>query len=459
MEEFAMKYYYSFARRLAALTLFLLVPISGGALVYGQGFQGGPGQRLQLAGLELGSSLPDDLAVFDVGQNKVKLNSLLEGHYTVLVSGCLTCPAFLRSYSGVEAVHRDYASQDVQFYYLYKALAHPENNGYVQVFTIGERFAHIEDAKMRLGTQIPWLADPISNEVTNTFGTTPNSEFIFDPDGKIVHMQVWSSGRQLRTALEDLFGPVGDPTKISDLQLPEVIPLNSPTRGVVESINFSETLIPILIDPTIDGTTYYVKLRAEVTDALLRTGSGQMYLGFHLDPIHRVHWNNLVDPISYDLTMPTGTTVTPSSGSAPKVEQVSDNDPREFLVDVTDWRSDDSITLSVNYYACDEDDRWCRAVSQNYTIQLERDLFGGGVIGRSFRGGGRGNRSGDDAGLAWQQMMRFDTSGDGKISMEEAPDPLKRRFGDMDINNDRFIDEQEMKQMIGRMRGGRRRGR
>jgi hypothetical protein len=172
-----------------------------------------------------------------------------------------------------------------------------------------------------------------------------------------------------------------------------------------------------------------------------------------------VHWNNLVDPISYNLSMPAETTVSPASGSAPKVEQVSDNDPREFLVDVTDWGANEPITLSVNYYACDEDDRWCRAVSQNYTIYLERDLFGGGVIGRSFRGGGRGSRGEADTGLTWQPMLRFDTSGDGKISLEEAPDPLKQRFGDMDANNDRFIDEEEMKQMFGRMRGGRRRGR
>ena len=39
----------------------------------------------------------------------------LKGHYTVLVAGCLTCPAFLGSYPGVEAVHRDYASKGVKF--------------------------------------------------------------------------------------------------------------------------------------------------------------------------------------------------------------------------------------------------------------------------------------------------------------------------------------------------------
>ena len=447
-----MKHKLSSAGPLAALVLFLFAPILEGALAYGQGFRGGPGQRLQAAGLEIGSTLPTDLSVFDVSRNQVNLNKLLQGHYTVLVSGCLTCPAFLRSYPGVEAVNRDYAGQDVQFYYLYKTLAHPENKGYVQAFSIEERFAHIEEAKMRLGTQIPWLADPMSNEVTDTFGNTPNSEFIFDPQGKIVHMQVWSDGRLLREALEGLFGPVEEPTEIADLQLPDVIPVRSIAQGVVERVTIPETLIPILIDPQVDGSTFYVKLRAEVDDALLRTGSGQMYLGFHLDPIHHVHWNNLVDPVSYEVTSPEGTTVTPPFESAPTVEQVSDNDPREFLVDVTKWDADEPISLTVDYYACDEEERWCTAVSQNYTIHLERDPFGGGVIGRSFRRRGRGNPNANGGGLNLQQMMRFDANGDGRISLEEAPDRLQERFESMDANDDGYIDEDEMKRLLERMR-------
>lgn len=110
-----MKHKLSLAGPLAVLALFLFAPIFEGALAYGQGFRGAPGQQLQATGLEIGSTLPADLSVFDITRNKVILNNLLRGHYTILVSGCLTCPAFLRSYPGVEAVYRDYAGQDVQF--------------------------------------------------------------------------------------------------------------------------------------------------------------------------------------------------------------------------------------------------------------------------------------------------------------------------------------------------------
>ena len=104
-----------------AMALLVLVPLSEGD-AFGQGFPGRQGGRLARAGLEVGSTLPV-LSVYDSTGASVALSSLLEGHYTVLVTGCLTCPVFLRTYPGVEAVHRDYASKGVQFYYLYKALA------------------------------------------------------------------------------------------------------------------------------------------------------------------------------------------------------------------------------------------------------------------------------------------------------------------------------------------------
>jgi len=63
-----------------------------------------------------------------------------------------------------------------------------------------------------------------------------------------------------------------------------------------------------------NGMRFYAKLRAEGTRQLFETGRGTMYLGFHLDPLYRVHWNNEVDPVEFEITVPDGVTVTPSSG-------------------------------------------------------------------------------------------------------------------------------------------------
>jgi len=402
------------------------------------------------SGLKVGSTLPD-LSVYEADGKKVKLNSLLNGHYTVIVSGCLTCPVYLRGYPGIEAVYKDYSPRGVHFYFLYQSLAHPENRGYIQPFTLEERLAHVQEAKQTLGTSIPWICDGMSNEVKNALGNRPNSEFVFDPAGKIISMRDWSNSEQLRKDLVMAVGSVDKPTTVADLYFPEVIPMNMPTQGVVPRIQVPEQLIPVITAPRVDENPYYVKLRAEVDNTLLQTGTGKMYLGFHLDPIHHVHWNNLVDPVQYTMDLPAGTTVTPPNGSGPTVGQPSDKDPREFLVDVENWTKDKSIGLTVDYFACSETEGWCIPVTQHYSIQLQQDRNGGGVMGRSFRGGG--SRQGRNRQNVGRQFMRFDSDGDGKISKAEAPNRLKERFNRIDANGDNFIDEEEMKQMMERFRG------
>jgi RND family efflux transporter MFP subunit len=66
------------------------------------------------------------------------------------------------------------------------------------------------------------------------------------------------------------------------------------------------------------------------------------------------------------------------------------------------------------------------------------------------RGGGPGGRGGSRGG----NLMQFDKDGDGKVSREEAPEPMQNFFGNMDTNSDGFIDQEELKQIQGRFGGG-----
>ena len=59
----------------------------------------------------------------------------------------------------METLERDYTPKGVQFYYLYKQLAHPELSNYVDPFTLDERLMHVKQAEVQLGSRIPWITE------------------------------------------------------------------------------------------------------------------------------------------------------------------------------------------------------------------------------------------------------------------------------------------------------------
>ena len=52
----------------------------------------------------------------------------------------------------METIYRDYEPKGVKFRYIYKALEHPELDGYVQPFSLEERLMHVKEAGRRLGS-------------------------------------------------------------------------------------------------------------------------------------------------------------------------------------------------------------------------------------------------------------------------------------------------------------------
>jgi len=332
---------------------------------------------------------------------------------------------------------------------------------------------HVAEARKRLKTQVPWLADNMNNDFKRTIGNTNNSEFLLDPEGRIVHMQMWSNGERLHAALEEYVGPVAKPTTVADLGIPS-FRMRPNTRGtVVTRIEVPGIMVPLKIEPRQNGQPFYVKLRAEAEQSVLEKGSGKIYLGFHIDPIHHTHWNNLVDPLHFEIKAPSGTKVTPGSGDGPKPDVASDSDPREFLVSLENVDSDTLLNLTVRYFACSDDPAWCKAIEQQYTIHLARDEFGGAVFGRTFmpggpsrggppqRGPGRPGSGPPFGGFAGQRpqagrpgtagppsaevfFSRFDRNRDGKLTEAEVPAGLWQRLRNSDSNNDGALTADEL---------------
>ncbi len=373
----------------------------------------------------------------------------------------------------METIERDYTPKGVRFFYVYKALAHPELNGYVQPVTLEERLMHVAEAKRTLGSRVEWLADNMDNDLKRALGDVPNSEFVIDPDGNVVARRNWSDPTQLRADLGELVGTVENPTSVSDLDLPRQ-EFAQPTvaTGVVPRVRPPGRMMPVQMIATSskNDLPYYAKLRVEVDPAVIRGGDGNLYVGFHLDPLYEVHWNNLAPQPEFAFTVvPDRVEITPSSATFPEVEVEADADPREFLLEVDAggvWSEDDeAVELTVTYYACDNANTWCIPLTQTYDIRLLADPDGGstfnragGFAGRGGRGGrgagGRGGRGGNAEAMR-ERIQLWDVNEDGIIARSEVPEQQREMvFDRIDSNGDGVIDGEELEAFLAR-RGGR----
>lgn len=309
---------------------------------------------------------------------------------------------------------------------------------------------------------MPWLVDTMENDLKHALGDRPNSEFIIDPQGRIAVMRDWSNPNTLRADLEKLVGKVENPTRIADLHLTIETTPKPAASGVVKRVQAPGRMEALRVDPQEGRHPFYVKLRAEVEPNVLRGAQGKMYLGFHLDPLYHVHWNNLAKPLSFEITESDDLEVSPGKGTGPKVEAEADIDPREFLVDIKAG-SARQFELTVRYFACSDEKGFCIPVTQTYLVHLERDRDAGSPRrGRNSRGarpgpagGPPGNRTSDNRlpnGFSADRLMAMDRDRDGRISRQELPAQLRQRPGRMDSNGDGFVDRAEAEEAEKRFR-------
>jgi hypothetical protein len=320
-------------------------------------------------------------------------------------------------------VYRDYGPKGVKFFFVYKALAHPERNGILQPVTLDERLTQAREAQKRLGNTIPFLVDAMDNRLKHALGDRNNSEFIIDPQGKIVRKRTWSDPDAVRKDLEELVGRVEKITKPEDIVLKTAEPPpDAAAKGVVQKIVRSG-MSPLVAAPRLEkgGPPFYAKLRAEAESAVIEEGKGKLYLGFHLDPFHKAHWNNLKNPLRVELDVPEGVKLSAKGGEAPRPKVEKDIDPREFLLDVEAWPAGKTVRLTVTYAACTDD--VCHEVRQVYELRRQLDRDGGrATSGTGFRG-----RTPEEA---LKRLLQGDKNTDGKLTKEELPAFLQTRFAE-----------------------------
>jgi len=328
----------------------------------------------------------------------------------------------------------------------------------VQPGSLGDRLLHLKEAQRRLNTQWTWLTDAPDNQIKTAFGNRNNSEFVIDLKGNIVRARDWSDADELRKDLTALVGTPKASTSIADLKLKQNLPSNRDTkiaRNVlprVETPEGAKTLMVRSLEK--ENVPLYLKLRVDADRELLQSGTGKMRLGFWLDPIHRVHWDNLAAPLNFeflDEDLKEGA-LSPVTASAPKMEVEADYDPREFLIEVKEVDLSKPLKIKVSYSSGHEVEDSRRASTQVFEIRFKTDPHAGRTQSEMRRGGGGAGRGGPATRSRGpgdfnptHLFSRVDTNKDGKISKEEAPARMAGRFPQMDLDQDGFLTEAEVK--------------
>ena len=330
----------------------------------------------------------------------------------------------------------------VEFRYVYKSAAHTGFNGFVRPFTLQERLRHVAEAKKRIGTQIPWVCDNMKNEVKHAYGRAPNGEFVIGPDGKILRKRFWSNSKTLRADLEEFVGKVENPTPVSEIKVELTTPKRTLQRGIVARPNGRNNLRPLRIEPLdLDKEQpYFCKLRVEGDRTLIRRGHGEIYLGFFLDELYQVHWNNRAGKVRFEFPESNeGLYAEPAKGESPEVKADADIDPREFFVELELDDRKSPIDLTVHYVVCDDAETFCLPITQRYHIYLEVDLDGGSQP--TFMHG------------MFATLPLGDKNRDGQLSRDELPqENASMILNHVDRNHDDIIDRREwdlFHQMLG----------
>lgn len=361
-------------------------------------------------------------------------------------------------------MYRDYSKKNVNFYYVYSNIQHPEINGFVPPYNLKERQLHIAELKKRSGTKMPWLCDSMDNKIKAALHAAPNGEYIFDPQGELLVKRFWSDPNKLREDLEHFVGTVDKVTKVKDLETVFKVEPRKIASGVLKPLNLPAGLVPLIVKPIKNpiaaadsqpfsgleakdsiekAAPYYIKLRAEIERKSFEAGTGKLYLGFYVDPLYKVHWNNAAGAVEVQLEGSKLFGQKQKRITALKPKEAADIDPRQFLIDIQNVEPNKVFSVTISCMICDDAETFCIPVTQRFQVKLTRNRYGG-------------TRPGVFLPQMFANVKRFDRNKDGIITMDELPEFRKSLYiGHMDKNNDQTIDQKEIEEFMKMFNNGK----
>ena len=257
------------------------------------------------------------------------------------------------------------------------------------------------------------------------------------PEGTIVRKRAWNNPRELRQDLIELVGASETITAAADLNLPlrDVIQPAAPIGTVARVSREGMQAIKMQVDPApTSDSPFIAKLRAEASDALLQNGTGKLYLGVQLDPFYEAHWNHLVDSVTLTIEAAESVVLDKREVKAERSQNQNDSDPREFVLEVKSWPSDQPLSVSVTYFACIGEE--CLSRQEKYVLSRTKDEDGGGA-----RGPGAGLWTVEEFS---RRLLADDRDRDGKLLPDEASGILLPHFDKLDQNGDGMLERSEI---------------
>jgi predicted outer membrane repeat protein len=387
----------------------------------------------------------EDVYAYNTPDTKVQLRNLFSKQaYTVITLGDLSDPEFITNYRNIEALAVDFKPLNVNFCYLYRALLHPENNGYLQPYNLNERAKHVQTAKSLLSTKTDWLFDTMDNQALKALQHSSESTvFIYSAEGAELYSGRLENHNPLRKILEEIAGTAASKTSPQRFKTPRIKAKHITAPDLLDRVHFNpetEPFSPLVIEPQKPQASFPVKLRAEADDDLLATGNGRLYLGFHVDPLYAMQWDNSSDPLTYVIKSPAGLAA-PSTDQAPEIKKKPyDNEPREFVLTARQLDLSKPLQLRVDFTIYSPLQEKSIAVTQYYAIQLERDPYGGTAFRRQIAE----NEAPRKNKVAMPSALRdLDANNDGLISRTELNGKLWSKFSDIDENKDGYLSASE----------------
>lgn len=123
--------------------------------------------------------------------------------HVVLMMGSITSPMTAIAQPGMNALAREHAPHDVDFYVVYVKESHPAEH-YRHHTSLEQKLAHARDYRRLERPEFPILVDDLEGTIHRAYGPWPTSLFVVHKDGRLVFRSTIAQPSQLRGFLAEL---------------------------------------------------------------------------------------------------------------------------------------------------------------------------------------------------------------------------------------------------------------